>query len=1091
MINRTATYDASSVWFGSGSTTYSNTRHRYIGIGNSAPSAELDISGSLNVSGTINISDSLYARDRWSLRKNAGISFIQENGRVGIKTTTPEHSLDVNGTIACVNVNTTNSTLRVKTNMDVSNNVTMGRQTITGESQRNKLQQYGNVAVNSVSIPNNIRASNDIPFDISFNGNIFAMKFNRNYTKLYCGGTFTECRVTNRVNPNYITVYSVQEFCEIDLSSGNVSGNADTNGEINSIIVDYNNDVYIGGNFTTLSNGSLTVNRIAKLTTSTGTWSRLGGGLNGTCFALAVDSNNNIYAGGSFTDVSGFTTADYIAQWNPTSSTWSTMGALSATCRGIAVDSNNVIYATGDFATAGGTTVTRVARWNGGTSWSAMGTGGLAGSTLIGRAIIADLCNNIYVGGDFTTSGGVTVNRIAKWTPSTSTWSALGSGLTSPCYALDIDTSNNLYVAGDFATAGGVSDTAQIARWNPNTSTWSTLGYGVPTAFLVYAVALDGSNNVFVGGDFTTVNGSLVSTGRYAYYDTTNLEWSTKVTSIKQYPSDSGNFVNRGNLVVPNSQIVVGRTLTERFDSVGLHVGGRTTVTGDIISASTPYDLLKIYALVENDSTSYGINVRNTFAYINSARKVVINATAQTNPYIPYGSTAAITERVFELPDANEIPARIYMTWFNTFVLTESGKIYSMGYNLDGQCGIYQSGGPGVMTNPITSLTRAFTRDSSGVDISNKQFRKMVVPGGSGTLVYAITTDNLMYACGFAGSGSTALVGGLSAGWSTQSFTGNRGPNPVSFGTSINFPIVVDGTVAGAYDGTISNQALCVLDVEGNVWTGGAGSNHRLGNGSTSNTNIMNKLPQLQDISAIYSGGGGMGGVLTQVANSYFLALQRNGDLYAWGQNNGNSAFDGTSSAIQMPTRINELACSNKAVSRVWTSQVELVYIQTTDGLVYVTGVNNATGVGSAIATGWRQATHFNTTTKLLINIFISGSDYSSDRASVFAITKNIYTNRYTLWAVGYNVERVLGIGTNTSVSSFTKVTIPSAIVKNIRTIQCSNAAITSAEVYTVMALNSGHILTCGNALPFLNNTTLSYLTFTPVVRSTITSEPN
>lgn len=43
------------------------------------------------------------------------------------------------------------------------------------------------------------------------------------------------------------------------------------------------------------------------------------------------------------------------------------------------------------------------------------------------RALAVDSGGNIYVGGTFTTAGGVSANRIAKWDGSA--WSALGSGM--------------------------------------------------------------------------------------------------------------------------------------------------------------------------------------------------------------------------------------------------------------------------------------------------------------------------------------------------------------------------------------------------------------------------------------------------------------------------------------------------------------------------------------------------------------------------------------------------------------------------------------------------------------------------------------
>jgi hypothetical protein len=73
----------------------------------------------------------------------------------------------------------------------------------------------------------------------------------------------------------------------------------------------------------------------------------------------------------------------------------------------------------------------------------------------------------LYAGGAFTSAGGVSANRIAKWNGSA--WSALGSGMNARVDALtvfDDGTGPALYAGGFFTTAGGVSAN-RIAKWNP------------------------------------------------------------------------------------------------------------------------------------------------------------------------------------------------------------------------------------------------------------------------------------------------------------------------------------------------------------------------------------------------------------------------------------------------------------------------------------------------------------------------------------------------------------------------------------------------------------------------------------------------
>lgn len=58
---------------------------------------------------------------------------------------------------------------------------------------------------------------------------------------------------------------------------------------------------------------------------------------------------------------------------------------------------------------------------------------------------------DLYAGGTFTTAGGVTVNRIAKWNGTT--WSALGSGMPSAVLALAVR-GTDIFAGGSFNHGG-------------------------------------------------------------------------------------------------------------------------------------------------------------------------------------------------------------------------------------------------------------------------------------------------------------------------------------------------------------------------------------------------------------------------------------------------------------------------------------------------------------------------------------------------------------------------------------------------------------------------------------------------------------
>lgn len=224
--------------------------------------------------------------------------------------------------------------------------------------------------------------------------------------------------------------------------------------------------------------------------------------------ALAWDGRY-LYAGGSYLYF-GNTNPNHIARWDGTN--WSPLGdGVNAWVSGIGgwrdygvveslAASGGVLYVGGGFDTAGSLRVTNVARWNG-SSWAPMGNGLPAGAYALaagpqglysgggsgvqrwdgsswrafggnvqGRYQALGTVNalsfngdNLFVGGDFPSAGGVPAIGLARWNGAQ--WSALGSGVSSNGYITALaSTGNDLYVAGVFDSVGGKPST-NIARW--------------------------------------------------------------------------------------------------------------------------------------------------------------------------------------------------------------------------------------------------------------------------------------------------------------------------------------------------------------------------------------------------------------------------------------------------------------------------------------------------------------------------------------------------------------------------------------------------------------------------------------------------
>jgi hypothetical protein len=166
------------------------------------------------------------------------------------------------------------------------------------------------------------------------------------------------------------------------------------------------------------------------------------------------------------------------------------------------VDSRGNLYIGGTFTSIGGVAAYNIAKWDG-ISWSALDTGirndGSGSSTI---SALAASGTDVYAGGIFKRAGGITANNIAKWDGSS--WSALSSGTDYSVRSLLVR-DGALIVGGNFTRAG---DTAAnfIAKWDGGN--WSTLGSGMSST--VRALVSQGTD-LYAGGDFAFAGGVWVN----------------------------------------------------------------------------------------------------------------------------------------------------------------------------------------------------------------------------------------------------------------------------------------------------------------------------------------------------------------------------------------------------------------------------------------------------------------------------------------------------------------------------------------------------------------------------------------------------
>ncbi len=276
-------------------------------------------------------------------------------------------------------------------------------------------------------------------------------------------------------------------------------------GTVNAVVL-AGTEVYIGGDFKSV--GDIVANGVAKWNGTA--WSSLGtgpaNGVNGSVTALAIAGNGNVYAGGYFAQAGGVA-ASRVAKWNGTA--WSPLGTgingASSFIRALAIAGNGDVYVGGYFTQAGGSAANNVARWDG-TAWRSLGTGAANGLNGTAFALAIASSGEVYVGGGFIEVGGTPANYLARWNGSA--WSTVGTGASNgtngTVYALTIAGNGDLYVGGAFPRVGGSVVANNVARWDG--TAWSPLGTGPANGAsnVVHAVAVAGNGDVYVGGSLVT-----------------------------------------------------------------------------------------------------------------------------------------------------------------------------------------------------------------------------------------------------------------------------------------------------------------------------------------------------------------------------------------------------------------------------------------------------------------------------------------------------------------------------------------------------------------------------------------------------------
>lgn len=262
-------------------------------------------------------------------------------------------------------------------------------------------------------------------------GGIFDFEMFNN--KLICAGAFPYAG--QNPWPAISNTHNLAAWDENNWTTGNISA---INFGINAIAV-YNNELIVGGSFTTINSGGF--NRIARWNGSQ--WLDVGGGFPGNNTVTCMEVfNGELYVGGQVCLPGGPNNYYYnCVKWNGTQ--WDSVGGkwgpnwVTSMC----VDSvNNILYIGGGITYVDTIVTGAVASWNG---LSIIPMGNPPGD---GALTMAVFNSELYVG-----SPGFNGVFLSKWDGSL--WTQLSASPNGTVFALK-KYNGNLYVGGDFDSVG-------------------------------------------------------------------------------------------------------------------------------------------------------------------------------------------------------------------------------------------------------------------------------------------------------------------------------------------------------------------------------------------------------------------------------------------------------------------------------------------------------------------------------------------------------------------------------------------------------------------------------------------------------------
>ena len=356
--------------------------------------------------------------------------------------------------------------------------------------------------------------------------------------KIYIGGAFT---TYNGTTINRIARLNTDGTLD---NTFNIGAGFSSN-TVTTITIDSSGKIYVGGNFTNYD--GVAANRIIKLN-SDGTKDTSfdnSTGFNNTVNDIKIDSLGQIWVGGAFTTYKGVS-ARYLTKLSTDGSldgTYPNTVNPNTSVRTIAIDSNDDVYIGGDFTQVGAVTnnskfIAKILKTGGLDTTFVTGVAGAnnAFSSNVFTILYKSSTNTIIVGGSFTQWKGGTNQKLTELS---ATGDALISNAVSAfelIYSMIADSFGNFYTNGQngLTTKKSLSTLKSDPLFNPNVVFTSNSAAN--------SIALSPTaSRVYVCSGNTTVDSGIVcadtSDGTRDVNFLTSQDYKTQVLTISSTAS--------------------------------------------------------------------------------------------------------------------------------------------------------------------------------------------------------------------------------------------------------------------------------------------------------------------------------------------------------------------------------------------------------------------------------------------------------------------------------------------------------------------------------------------------------------------------